>query len=123
MSRHDVRVTARYIDDELVDRISAMGLGVLGRRYIDRQRAERIAGDDEWIDAVVDYGEGLPLELWYELILAALEAAGDDEVLLWLIGDRPVDHLVGEDWDFLRRFEADGKTTPAVAHMLAAKSR
>ena len=70
MSRHDVRVTARYIDDELVDRISAMGLGVLGRRYIDRQRAQRIAGDDEWIDAVVDYGEGLPLELWYELILA-----------------------------------------------------
>jgi hypothetical protein len=74
------------------DLIAELGVVEIGRRYVAR--------DGEWDDlalAVFDgtdeRGEELPLELWWDITMAALEACPDDDGSLWLLGDGPFDRM------------------------------
>jgi hypothetical protein len=74
------------------DLIAELGVVEVGRRYVTRGR--------EWdelalavFDGTDERGEELPLELWWDIMMAALEACPDDDGSLWLLGDGPFDHM------------------------------
>jgi hypothetical protein len=80
-------------------RIEQLGLAEVGRLYIEIPHTEL---DDDLMLAVW-HGEDddcsdLPLDLWWSLILAALDACdiGDDGKL-WQLGDGPLDQIRDRD--------------------------
>lgn len=77
---------------------------------------------------VVFTGEGLPAKVHFEVLMAAIEAAAEDDDVLWMIADGPVDHLVGhgtgmdlEPW--ARRFHVERATRGGVAAMFRVMQR
>ena len=53
--------------------------------------------DDDWVEGTVFLGEELPDEVYFDVIVAAIDEAHGDDDVLWCIADGPVDHLVGRD--------------------------
>jgi len=64
----------------------------VGRRYVTR--------DGQWDELAVtvfggedEDGHELPLELWWDILMAAIEACPDDDGSFWLLGDGTFDHM------------------------------
>lgn len=117
--------------------VAEVGAKEVGRRYAARVRAslDRLRDDpdfyrsespgavddpDEWVDDVVRDGgawdDPLDPEVRLELVVAAAEAAPDDDVL-WCIGDVPADHLVGDAPQMDVRLHALRSTSERVNRM------
>jgi hypothetical protein len=116
-------------DVDVVARVAELGVEEIGRLFVERARSGRPIGEHEWIDFAVDYGWNglggqLSVELRLQLILSAINAAGaDDDQQLWVIADGPVDHLVGDDPAYARRFHAERNGNPGVGAMFDVMQR
>lgn len=118
-----------WTDDELRRRIESIGVEELGRRYAlrtieqlnamsaaeDARSVEVAHDDDEWIDSAGFGGDQLTDEEYFEMILAALDAARDHHGALWCIGDGPMDHLVGRDRSYALRFHQARPDSGSIA--------
>jgi hypothetical protein len=95
-----------------LERVLAAGVEWVGREYARRIRdrprkidakaeggREPASGvlDSEWVTDIVFVGEHLPDEVYFDVIVAAIDEADGDADALWCIADGPVDHLVGRD--------------------------
>jgi hypothetical protein len=85
-------------------RIERLGINAVGARYLPAFHA---ANDDSegWIVDAVWYGLGsdtdggtvdLPVELRWELVLAALNASPNDDDSLWCIGHQPISQIAAQ---------------------------
>ena len=114
-------------DDGALQRVLAAGVDWVGREFTRRLRdslnamgeapdvaSRRAAGrtnDDDWVTGIVFAGDELPGEVYFDVILAAVDEADGDESVLRCIADGPVDHLVGRDLDLWGpRFHAERGT-------------
>ena len=112
--------------DETLDRVRAVGPEWTGQEYVRRLReplakpGSRTSSD---LSDIVFAGEGLPDDLYFEIILAAIDEAGADEDLLWCLGDGPVDHLADRDPRWPRRFHQQRANSEAVDLMFRVMQR
>ena len=113
--------------DDVLDRVRAVGPEWIGQEYVRGLRHElanpgsRTSSD--WVSNLVFAGEGLPDDLYFEIILAAIDEAGTNDDLLWCLGDGPADHLVGRDPRWPRRFHQQRTHSEAVDRMFRVMQR
>jgi hypothetical protein len=109
--------------------IESLGADEVGRRYVAwlvdhlaaHRRGERPVPDDELAEVIRaalwegedEEGQPLPVDLRWQLALAALSACPDDDVVLWCLGDGPFD-IMG--------FEVDGEGQRIYDRMRAERS-
>jgi len=104
-------------NDSVLTRVLSSGVDWFGREYT-RQLRRSLGLDygrrDDWVSEVGFDGDGVPDDVYFDVILAAIDEASDDETLLWCIADGPVDHLVGRDWErWGPRFHSE-RSAPSV---------
>jgi hypothetical protein len=105
--------------------IEELGVGEVGRRYVARTWDTEF--NEDWILFAVSHGwdeesRPLPIDLRWQLALAALEASPDDDVALWLIGDGPFDHLAVEP-GMKERIYGERETNARVRRLFDAMRR
>jgi hypothetical protein len=126
-----------------VDVIESLGVGQIGRWWVTRLvahleahgRGERPRPDDE-MDEVIraalwegddEAGNPLPVDLRWQLVLAALAACPEDDRLLWCLGDGPFDNL-GPEVDsngqqISERRKAERASNPKLRRLYEAMRR
>jgi hypothetical protein len=112
---------ARHEHTSIRDLIAELGVDEVGRRYVEPGR--------EWdeltlavFDGTDERLEPLPLELWWEILMAALDHCPDDDGAFWLLGDGPFDHMRGIEGVDERLLE-ERIRNPRVARLFAAMQR
>jgi hypothetical protein len=101
--------------------ITEVGVEELARRYV--------AGEDESTEVMLavvfgddEHGDPLPMDLWWQIGIAALHACPDDDGALWSLGDGTFDHMrahAGID----ERLLAERRHDPKVARLFEAMRR
>jgi hypothetical protein len=105
-----VRVTD---DPEVIaERVRRVGVEEVGRRYL---TADAASDDDWWTFEAVWLGTGLDDDTHLAVVLAALEAAGDDPDALWRIGEQPIEEGLFHRPGMRERLRALRATTPSLA--------
>ena len=112
------------IDDAARRYVEAMLRG----RGVGWRNLKEAYGEDDWIcegfyngGFLWDDGR-LPIELWFDLIVAAADHAlaleqPDQDLVLFGLGDGCSDHLVGEDHHFMGKFHEARRQHPGVEAM------
>ena len=123
-------VQVHYSDDEITALVNKTGPEEVGVRYVERSgrslaatregRSPTIQESDDdpekWIDDAVDFGEYLPCETRFQIVIAAITCASNDDDVMWCIADMAVSHLVFE-CSMHDRFHAERSNNPSVDHM------
>lgn len=108
----------------LRERVEDVGVDEIGRRYLAALRAP--GRRNQWIVDAVWFGgtgeEVLPVELRWELVMAALDACPDDDGELWCLGDGPFDHLAAEP-GMVERIHAEREGNPKLRRLFEAMRR
>lgn len=115
--------------DSVAARVEALGTDEIGRRYLGALRSPR-DHEDRWIVDAVWFGydlderrgQELPLELRWELVMAALEACPDDDGDLWCLGDGPFGHLAAEPGIVARLYD-ERERRPKLRRLFEAMRR
>jgi hypothetical protein len=102
-------------------RIARLSVDEVGARYLPAFHA--VNDDSErWIVDAVWYGLGsdadggmvdLPVELHWELVLAALKASPDDDNSLWCIGHQPISQIASQP-GMVERIRAERDRNPKM---------
>ena len=104
----------------VTEKIRAVGISEVGRRYL---TASAKNNDEWWIIDAVWLGDGLDDDTHLAVVLAALDAAGDNEDALWMIGDQPVEEGLFPRPGMRDRLLTLRATTPSLVALWAVMRR
>jgi len=112
--------------DSVAARIEALGADEVGRRYLPALRSPN-ESEDAWVVDAVGFGQDLdggdlPLDVRWELVMAAVEACPDDDDDLWCLGDGPFDELAAEP-GMIERFYEERARRPKLRQLFLAMRR
>ena len=116
-------------DDEVPSLVQRVGPEEVGKLYAIRSRESLRAlraglpslyanVDDPlgWVEEAVGFRCDLDPEVRFRMVVAAINEAGDDEDLLWCMGDMPAEHLAAVP-GMTRRFHQARSGSPSVERL------